>query len=64
MRVRDRMAEIDITAAQLAVQLDVPLGTVKGWMSGQHLPAGDKLSRLAKALRTNQTKLLVGAQHA
>lgn len=60
MRVRDRMSDIGITDNQLAVELNLPVSTVNGWMRGSCLPSGDRLPRLARALRINQTKLLVG----
>jgi DNA-binding transcriptional regulator YiaG len=60
LRVTDRMRELGLTPNALAVDIGVPTATLRNWMGGNSIPADWRLIKLCKALRINQTKLLLG----
>jgi transcriptional regulator with XRE-family HTH domain len=59
-RIKQRMREVNLTATQIAVSIDVPVSTVKTWAAGDALPSSDRLTKLAHALKMNPSKLLLG----
>ncbi len=62
-RIKERMRAVDMSAAQIAVAIDVPASTVKTWAAGDALPSGDRLQKLAHALKMNPSTLLLGTAY-
>ena len=60
--IRKRMRELDLGVYQLATDLEVPVSTLKTWMTGGSLPSSKNLDKLAKALHINRTNLIAGAE--
>lgn len=55
--IRSRMEAKELTINQLAVRTNIPTGTLRQYLKGNHFPVNGKLGALAKALGVNQGQL-------
>ena len=58
--IRERMNELGLTDYQLSHQTGFPVTTIKTWMRGEAFPKGEKLDRLARALKTQPINIVAG----
>ena len=61
--IQKEMKAKNLTYNQLAVVTGFPVNTIKDWAHGNSFPSNDRFSKLAKALKINQSKLILGDEH-
>lgn len=59
-RIQQRMAELDLSQADLMRSTGAARGTVSGWVNGSNNPSAKHIEALSKALKTTSHWLLTG----